>query len=79
MVFRRFPRRDVPPVLHPATYLVVGRPCQRRAPGLVRIWRTRWPSPRPDRNARPQYRRRGVARALLGQSFRRARRPGDTM
>jgi GNAT superfamily N-acetyltransferase len=62
----------------PATYLVAVDRASGEYAGLVRIWRTR-AAPRLGLIAmRAQYRRRGAARALLGQAFAVLVARGDT-
>ena len=57
------------PFFDPATYLIAADQASGQYAGLVRIWRNRV-GPRLGLIATlAQYRRRGVARALLGQAF----------
>ena len=70
------PRRSA--LLDPATYLVAVDRASGEYAGLVRIWRNR-AGPRLGLIATlAQYRRRGVARALLGQAFAVLAARGDT-
>ena len=66
------------PFFDPATYLVAVDRASAQYAGLVRIWRTR-PGPRLGLIATlAPYRRRGIARALLGQAFAVLAARGDT-
>jgi GNAT superfamily N-acetyltransferase len=66
------------PFFDPATYLVAADQVSGEYAGLVRIWRTR-AAPRLGLVATlARYRRRGVARALLGQAFAVLAARGDT-
>ncbi len=66
------------PFFDPATYLVAVDRASGEYAGLVRIWRNR-AGPRLGLIATlAQYRRRGIARALLGQAFAVLAARGDT-
>jgi GNAT superfamily N-acetyltransferase len=66
------------PFFDPATYLVAADGTSGEYAGLVRIWRNR-AGPRLGLIATlARYRRRGVARALLGQAFAVLAARGDT-
>jgi ribosomal protein S18 acetylase RimI-like enzyme len=66
------------PFFDPATYLVAFDRASGEYAGLVRIWRNR-AGPRLGLIATlARYRRRGVARALLGQTFAVLAARGDT-
>jgi len=66
------------PFFDPATYLVAVDRASGQYAGLVRIWRNR-AGPRLGLIATlARYRRRGVARALLGQAFAVLAARGDT-
>jgi GNAT superfamily N-acetyltransferase len=66
------------PFFDPATYLVAVDPASGEYAGLVRIWRNR-AGPRLGLIAIfAQYRRRGVARALLGRAFTVLAARGET-
>jgi len=66
------------PFFDPATYLVAVDRASGQYAGLVRIWRNR-AGPRLGLIAMlAQYRRRGAARALLGQAFTVLAARGDT-
>jgi ribosomal protein S18 acetylase RimI-like enzyme len=66
------------PFFDPATYLVAVDRASGQYAGLVRIWRTR-AGPRLGLIATlPQYRRRGVARALLSRAFAVLAARGET-
>jgi len=66
------------PFFDPATYLVAVDRASGEYAGLVRIWRSR-AGPRLGLIATlAQYRRRGVARALLGRAFAVLAARGDT-
>jgi ribosomal protein S18 acetylase RimI-like enzyme len=66
------------PFFDPATYLVAVDRARGQYAGLVRIWRTR-AGPRLGLIATlARYRRRGVARALLGQAFAVLAARGET-
>ena len=65
----QFRAETLSPFFDPATYLVAADRASGQYAGQVRIWRNR-AGPRLGLIAtRAQYRRRGVARALLGQAF----------
>lgn len=66
------------PFFDPATYLVAVDRASRQYAGLVQIWRNR-AGPRLGLiGTLARYRRRGIARALLGQAFAVLAARGDT-
>ena len=74
----RFRAETFSPFFDPATYLVAVDRASGEYAGLVRIWRNR-AGPRLGLIAMlARYRRRGVARALLGQAFAVLAARGDT-
>jgi ribosomal protein S18 acetylase RimI-like enzyme len=73
-----FRKETFSPFFDPATYLVAVNQASGQYVGLVRIWRNR-AGPRLGLIAvLAQYRRRGVASALLGQTFAILAARGDT-
>ena len=75
---KQFRAETFSPFFDPATYLVAVDRASGEYAGLVRIWRNR-AGPRLGLIATlARYRRRGVARALLGQAFAVLAARGDT-
>jgi ribosomal protein S18 acetylase RimI-like enzyme len=75
---RQFQAETFGPFFDPATYLVAVDRAGGEYAGLVRIWRNRAGSRLGLIATLAPYRRRGVARALLGQAFAALAARGDT-